>query len=436
MADFARSESPAVQKQLDRLSKASAAGDQLGLARITALLERLGNPHDSLPPAIHVAGTNGKGSTCAFLRAILAAAGLSVHTFTSPHLVRFNERIRIAGALVGDRELAALLREVIDSGAGIDPTFFEVTTAAAFLGFARTPADACVIEVGLGGRLDSTNVLNRPLSTAIAGLGIDHGQWLGRTLAEIAGEKAAIAKSGVPLVTQRYTPAAAQVVQQTAEKAGAQWVARGALWNARIVRDHLHYRDRLGGLTLPLPRLRGRHQADNAALAVAILRHQDLLPIPDDAMAEGIRTADWPARLQPLGNGPLLGLVPKGSEIWIDGGHNGHAARSVADHFRRSDPNGLPLVLIFGCLTSKQPRSILRPFQDLASTIVTVPVPDHDSLTPESLASLADELGFQASLAANLETALKRIDAPSRVLIFGSLYLAGAALQANGFRPS
>ena len=209
MADFARSTDPQVQAQLDRLSKLSPAGDRLGLERIAALLERLGRPHDELPPVFHVAGTNGKGSTIAFLRAALEASGYKVHAFTSPHLVRFNERMRIAGRLIDDDELAELLSEMIDAGAGIEPSFFEIATAAAFLAFARTPADACILEVGLGGRLDATNVIEQPLVTGIANLGLDHQQFLGDELVGIAGEKAAIAKRGVPLVTQLYPPAIA-----------------------------------------------------------------------------------------------------------------------------------------------------------------------------------------------------------------------------------
>lgn len=281
MADFARSESPAVQAQLDRLDKLSPGGDRLGLDRITRLMERLGRPQDKLPPVFHVAGTNGKGSTCAFLRAILERADFTVHMFTSPHLVRFNERIRIAGKLIGDDELARLLSEVLDASEGIEPSFFEVTTAAAFLAFSRRPADACIVEVGLGGRLDATNIIEHPLVCGVAGLGIDHRQWLGRTIADIGGEKAAIAKRGVPLVTQRYPPQAAQRVQQVAEAVGAPWIGRGALWDSRILRGEIHYRDRFGSLVLPVPALRGQYQSENAALAVAMLRNQDRLDISD-----------------------------------------------------------------------------------------------------------------------------------------------------------
>jgi dihydrofolate synthase/folylpolyglutamate synthase len=435
MADFARSESAAVQAQLDRLARLSPGGDRLGLDRISRLLDLLGRPQDRLPPVFHVAGTNGKGSTCAFLRSILESAGFTVHVFTSPHLVRFNERIRIAGKLIADDELASLLKEVLDSSAGIEPSFFEVTTAAAFLAFARTPADACVVEVGLGGRLDATNVIERPLVCGIAGLGVDHKQWLGRSIAGIGAEKAAIAKAGVPLVTQRYPPDAARRVQQTAEAAGAPWIGRGALWESRILRGKIHYRDGNGALELPMPGLAGHYQADNAALAVAMLRFQDRFGVSNEAMAEGIRTANWPARLQKLGPGPLANGLPPGSELWVDGGHNGAAARLVADFVRRAFEPDLPLAILFACLSSKDPRAVLKPFRGLAEQVHTLPITGHDHRSPDALAGLARELGFRASANESVGEALDRVKQPSRVLVFGSLYLAGEVLRENGEVP-
>ncbi|NUQ17716.1 MAG: bifunctional folylpolyglutamate synthase/dihydrofolate synthase, partial [Sphingomonas sp.] len=330
MADFARSAHPGVQEQLDRLSKLSPAGDRLGLQRITALLDRLGRPQDALPPVFHVAGTNGKGSTVAFIRAALEASGHSVHAFTSQHLVRFNERIRVAGRLIEDDELASTLAEVINAGAGIEPSFFEVATAAALLVFARTPADACILEVGLGGRLDATNVIERPLITGIANLALDHQQFLGDGLADISGEKAAIAKAGVPLVTQLYPPLVRKRIEQAADERGALWLPRGGAWDAAAERGKLRYRDRAGRLVLPLPRLNGRHQAMNAGLAVAMLRHQDMLHVPSPALSAAMGWADWPARLQRLAAGPLVG----DREVWLDGGHNPSAARQIATFAR------------------------------------------------------------------------------------------------------
>jgi dihydrofolate synthase/folylpolyglutamate synthase len=435
MADFARSASATVQAQLDRLEKLSPGGDRLGLERIARLLDRLGRPQDRLPSVFHVAGTNGKGSTCAFLRAMLEAAGQRVHVFTSPHLVRFNERIRIAGELITDDELAQLLGEVLDAGQGIEPSFFEATTAAAFLAFERASADSCVIEVGLGGRLDATNVIDHPLVCGIAGLGIDHRQWLGRTMSGIAGEKAGIAKRGVPLVTQRYAPRAAQAILAKAEAAGAKWVGRGALWDSRVIRGRIRYRDRGGALDLPLPAMHGRYQAENAALAVAMLRHQDQFRLEAAALADGIRSARWPARMQQLKPGPVQRDLPKGSELWVDGGHNGAAARLVADFARQAFTPELPLVLLFASLSSKDPRAMLKPFAGLAAEVHTLPIRDHDSRTPEELCALAGDLGFKATANETIEQALGRIATPSRVLVFGSLYLAGELLEANGEMP-
>ena len=256
MADFARSTHPDVQAQLDRLSKLSPAGDRLGLERILELLERLDRPQDRLPPVFHVAGTNGKGSTVAFLRAALEASGHEVHAFTSPHLVRFNERIRVAGRLIDDDDLAAFLTEVLDASAGIEPSFFEVATAVALVAFARTPADACILEVGLGGRLDATNVIDRPLITGIANLALDHQQFLGHGLTDIAAEKAGIAKRDVPLITQLYPPAVASRIDEIAHEKGAIWLPRGAIWDAIIRQGRLRYVDEQGMLDPPLPRLR------------------------------------------------------------------------------------------------------------------------------------------------------------------------------------
>ena len=436
MGDSARSDSAAVQAQLDRLAKLSPGGDRLGLDRISRLLDRLGNPQRKIPPVFHVAGTNGKGSVCAFLRGMLEAAGHKVHMFTSPHLVRFNERIRIAGKLISDDELAQLLEEVLDASAGIEPSFFEVTTAVAFVAFARHHADCSIVEVGLGGRLDATNVIEQPLVCGIAGLGVDHRQWLGRRIGDIAAEKAGIAKPGVPLVTQRYPPQAAQRVQQAAEAAGAPWVGRGALWDMRVIRGHIHYRDRLGALKLPLPRLLGRFQSENSALAVAMLRQQEKLAVSPDAMASGIRWADWPARLQMLRAGPLTKILPGGSELWIDGGHNGAAARLVADHVGKAWARDLPLALLFASLSSKDPKAMLKPFRGFVSQVHTLPIADHDHRSPEELARLAAELGFEAMASSSLKQALGRIGKPSRVLVFGSLYLAGEALKANGEFPA
>jgi dihydrofolate synthase/folylpolyglutamate synthase len=431
VADFARSTHPGVQAQLDRLSMVSPGGDRLGLERIAAVLERLDRPQDRLPPVFHVAGTNGKGSTCAFLRAGLEAAGHKVHAFTSPHLVRFNERIRVAGRLIDDETLSALLTEVLDAGACTEPSFFEVATAAAILAFARTPADACILEVGLGGRLDATNLVEHPLVTGIANLALDHQQFLGHGLADIAAEKAAIAKRGAPLVTQLYPPAVGNRIGEIARAAGSPWLHRGGAWDAIVRQNRLRYRDEQGELDLPLPRLPGRHQAMNAALAVAMLRHQGKLNIPASALTAAMGWADWPARLHHLAPGPL----GADREVWLDGGHNPSAARHIATFAKRGFSDGKPLHLIFASLATKDPGGMLEPFAGIARQVHTVPIPDHACFSPDDLAEIAAELGFRAESHDDLEQALAAIPPDARVLIFGSLYLAGAVLAANDQVP-
>ena len=431
MADFARSTHPGVQGQLGRLSKLSPAGDRLGLERIAAVLDRLGRPQDRLPPVFHVAGTNGKGSTVAFLRAALEASGHSVHAFTSPHLVRFNERIRVGGRLIDDETLALLLTEVLDAGAGIEPSFFEVATAAALLAFARTPADACILEVGLGGRLDATNVIERPLVTGIANLALDHQQFLGSGLSDIAGEKAGIAKAAVPLLTQLYPPTVANRIGEVARQAGAPWLPRGRSWDAIIRQGRLRYSDERGMLDLPTPRLPGRHQVMNAALAVAMLRHQDRLHVPNPALTAAMGWADWPARLQHLAPGPLLGK----RDAWLDGGHNPSAARHVATFAKRHLIGDKPLHLVFASLTTKDPGGMLKPFGGIAAEVHAVPIPDHSCFAPDDLVEIAADLGFSADAHDSVEEAIASIPGGARVLIFGSLYLAGAVLAANDQVP-
>ena len=431
MADFARSAHPGVQAQLDRLSSLCAPGDRLGLERIAAVLEKLGRPQDRLAPLFHVAGTNGKGSTVAFLRAALEASGHSVHAFTSPHLVRFNERIRIAGKLIDDETLSDLLTEVLDAGSQIEPSFFEVATAAAMLAFARTPADACILEVGLGGRLDATNVIDRPLVTGIANLALDHQQFLGHGLTDVAAEKAAIAKVGVPLVTQLYPPEVGSRVAEIARERGAPVLARGGIWDAIVQQGRLHYRDEQGELNLPVPRLPGRHQGMNAALAIAMLRHQHVLPVPRSALSAAMGWADWPARLQQLASGPLVG----NREVWLDGGHNPSAARQIASWAKHVFADTRPLHLIFASLTTKDPAGMLEPFKDIVERVHMVPIPDHSSFSPDELTAIARSLAMPADAHGDVAQALVLVPNDARVLIFGSLYLAGTVLEANEQLP-
>jgi dihydrofolate synthase / folylpolyglutamate synthase len=435
MADHAHSDDAAVQAQLNRLTMLSPGRDVLGLERIAALMQRLGNPQNALPPVFHVAGTNGKGSTCAFLRAALEAAGKSVHVYSSPHLVRFNERIRVAGKLIDDATLAPLLAEVLDCSEDIHPSFFEATTAAAFLAFARTPADAAVIEVGLGGRLDATNIIAAPAVCGIAQLGIDHEAFLLDPengpplppLERIAFEKAGIAKPGVPLVTMTYALDVAARIDRIAAETCCDWYPKGSVWDAVTYEGALHYRDLGGKLKLPLPALQGAHQAMNAALAVAMIRHQTAVTVPKAALKAGVGWAHWPARLQRLAPGPLVGE----REVWLDGGHNEAAGATVAEFIAS---RGEPLHLITGMLANKDARGLLSHFEGLASHFTAVPVPGHPCHPPEDLAAIATHLGMDSATAPDIETALARTDAPVTLFLV-SLYLAGAVLKANDQLP-
>ncbi|MGN6689699.1 MAG: bifunctional folylpolyglutamate synthase/dihydrofolate synthase [Sphingopyxis sp.] len=444
MPDHARSSDPAVQAQLDRLAALSPGRDILGLERISEICRRLDDPQDKLPPVFHVAGTNGKGSTCAFLRAAIEAAGLTTHVYSSPHLVRFNERIRLAGTLIEDAHLAALLGEVLDVAEGLQASFFEVTTAAAFLAFARTPADACIVEVGLGGRLDATNVIAHPLVCGIASLGIDHEAFL---LApednvptappdRIAFEKAGIAKAAAPLVTQAYPASVRAEIARQAVKAETHVIARGDDWDAHARGGALHYRDGNGALTLPLPAMAGSHQADNAALAVAMLRHQAALDIPDRALAEAMTRAHWPARMQRLGDGPLKALLPEGTALWLDGGHNPDAGAALANAL----PDEPPLHIVCGLLANKDAIGFLRPFADRIASFQAVPVPGHEHHVPADLCHrMQSEFGIaDARPCEDVRAALTFIRehrTPADVLVCGSLYLAGIVLDLNGELP-
>ena len=430
MKDFGRSDDPRVQAQLDRLAALSLPQGRLGLETMQALMERLGNPHRQLPPVFHVAGTNGKGSTCAFLRAMLEAEGYKVHVTTSPHLVRYNERIRLAGELVSDEALAALLEEVLDAGSDLAPSFFEVTVAAAFLAFSRVPADACVVEVGLGGRFDATNVLEPDVLAAcgIAALGIDHERFLlapeegvpVAPMARIAFEKAGIAKPGVPLVTLGPTMSAAAEIMGVAERVDAPLHMEGVDWQAIPMADCFHLVDAYAQLSLPVPTMPGQHQVANAALAAAMLHYQRKVLVTADAMAAGIVKARWPARLQRLKQGALA----DGREIWLDGGHNPNAAEMLARHFA-----GQQVHLVIGMIEGKDAAGFMRTLGRIPASVTVVPVPTHESHRVEAF-------GPNARAAASVEEALLGVpsgDYP--ILIAGSLYLAGEVLRLNDEAP-
>jgi dihydrofolate synthase / folylpolyglutamate synthase len=428
-----------------RLARLHPKKIDLSLGRIERLLERLGNPERRQAPVIHVGGTNGKGSTVAFLRAILEAAGLGVHVYTSPNLVRFNERIRLAanggGVHVGDDELGDALAECERVNAGDPITFFEITTAAAFLIFSRHPADALLLEVGLGGRLDATNVVDKVAAAVVTPVSIDHTEFLGPTLKDIAGEKAGILKRGVPAVIAHQDVEAMRVLERTAQKVGAPLSVSGQQWSAHEERGRLVYSDEKDLIDLPRPRLLGRHQIENAGAAVAALRATRAFDVPAAAFEAGMTRVDWPARMQLLASGRLPALLPEGAELWLDGGHNVACALAVAASLAELEERvPRPLVLVVGMLGTKDTDGFLACFTDLARHVFAVPVPAEVARTPAEVATAAKEAGLAAEPTKSVEEALSRVDAlkletPPRVLITGSLYLAGAVLAANGTPP-
>jgi dihydrofolate synthase / folylpolyglutamate synthase len=423
---------------LDDLTALHTQEIDLNLVRVARLMEKLGNPHLRMPPVFHVAGTNGKGSTVAYLRACLEATGKRVHVYTSPHLVRFNERIRLAGQLISDDDLVSVLRDVRNIN-GDDPiTFFEVTTAAAFLAFSRIAADAVVLEVGMGGRLDATNIIPYPAVTGIAQLALDHQPFLGSTLVKIAGEKAAIAKRGVPLVYQKYDRLVTQKVAEVAMLAGAKPLARGADWDSALYQGQLHYKDATGKLEMPPPRIAGAHQLDNAALAIAMLRHQNAIAVPDSAIRAGLGWAEWPARLQRLSHGNLAALLPPDAQLWLDGGHNPAAGKALAAHFAAL---GQKPMLITAMLANKDAMGFLKVFENLATHVVALERPKdahiwHDAAAIAAYAgALALPCTTAEDLPAALQAAVKTGGPAATILICGSLYLAGDVLAQNGMLP-
>jgi dihydrofolate synthase/folylpolyglutamate synthase len=425
-----------------RLSALHPERIDLSLDRMHRVLARLQNPEKKMPPVIHVAGTNGKGSTVAYLRAVLEAAGLRVHTFTSPYLVRINECFRLAGALVGDDELQAAFERVEQANAGEPLTFFEAKTAAAFCLFAKHPADVLLLEVGLGGRLDSTNVIEAPLASVITPLSMDHMEFLGDTLTAIAGEKAAIIKRNVPVIVAEQPDEAMAVIEAQARRMRAPLHAAGQQWHVSIERGRLVYQDERGLMDLAAPRLFGRHQFDNAGLAIATLRAIETMKL-GHAAYEGIANAEWPARMQRLSTGKLIALGPPGCEIWLDGGHNAEGGRVAAAALGDLEERvSRPLVVIAGMMAAKDAKAFLANFAGLTRHIMAVEIPDQDkAMPPDRLADAARSLGMRVEIAGSVEAALRSIaklayEVPPRILITGSLYLAGPVLAMNGTPPS
>jgi len=460
---------PPVDAIVARLAALHPKRIDLSLDRIERLLAALDHPERKLPPVIHVAGTNGKGSTIAFLRAILEAAGKRVHVYSSPHLVRFNERYRLGGqpksdisefgqskkpnsgkpefgcegVLVSDAELSATLEECERANAGAPITVFEITTAVGLVLFARHPADVLLMEVGLGGRLDATNVVDHPLATIITPISIDHTDFLGDTLEKIANEKAGILKRGTPAIVAAQARDALAVIERQAAQLNAPLKIAGEDWTATEERGRLVYQDEAGLLDLPAPKLYGRHQFENAGLAIAALRAIKPFKIAPAAYEAGMVKADWPARLQRLAAGRLVELAPAGSELWLDGGHNPDGGRAVAAALADLEERvSRPLVLIVGMLASKDCEGFLSNFTGLARRMIAVPVPGAEKgLSAEAVADAARAIGLPATSRDNLIEALDAtrkldLDPPPRILITGSLYLAGEVLRENGTLPS
>jgi dihydrofolate synthase / folylpolyglutamate synthase len=405
----------------------------LSLDRMHRILALLGNPERSLPPVIHVAGTNGKGSTQAFLRAMLEAAGLSIHAYTSPHLVKFHERIRVAGKLISEEQLSSLLEECEAANGGEPITFFEITTVAAFLAFSRTPADYLLLEVGLGGRLDATNVIDRPKACAITSIGLDHQQYLGETLELIAREKAGIIKRGVPCVVGPMPVEARSAIEDVAEHARAPLAIAGQDWDCYQQHGRLVFQDGDGLLDLPPPRLPGPHQVNNAGNAIAVIRALKDHRITDDHIAIGLQSVEWPARLQRLKGGALSALLDVQSELWLDGGHNADAGVVLADALKAMPPK--PLIIVWGMLNTKDATQFFRPLAELANHVVTLSIPNEINAIPaDILTQTVQQLGTNSSTANNVVDAVKKaagISPAARILICGSLYLAGHVLSAE-----
>jgi dihydrofolate synthase/folylpolyglutamate synthase len=407
----------------------------LSLDRVRRLLAALGDPQQHLPPVIHVAGTNGKGSTIAFLRACLEAAGYRVHVYTQPHLVRFNERIRLAGKLIDDAPLIALLVECERVNARAPITYFEITTAAAFLAFQRVPADIVLLETGLGGRFDATNLIEQPSVTAITPVSLDHQHFLGDTVAAIAGEKAGIIKRARPIVLAPQRADAQGVIEARAAALGAPPFRHGSEWRAAPTPNGLRYEGRRWpGIDLPPPALAGPHQYDNAGTALAVLDRLEGFELTATALARGMREVEWPARLQRLAAGRLARLLPPGWELWLDGAHNqagGAALAAMAASWQEK-----PLSLVFGILRSHDARALLRPLAPLVAGLAAVAIPgEANTLSGEAAAAAAREVGIAARSYDGIAAAIGAASCgatPGRVLICGSLYLAGRVLAENG----
>jgi dihydrofolate synthase/folylpolyglutamate synthase len=435
---------PPIAEILDRLAKLHPKLIDLSLDRMTGALSRLGDPHLALPPVIHVAGTNGKGSTSAFARALLEASGRTVHVYTSPHLVKFNERFRLGapggGKLVDDATLADILLEVERVNAGQAITQFEITTIAGLMLFARHPADAVILEVGMGGRFDATNVVPRPAVSVITPVSIDHAEFLGDTIGKIAGEKAGILKRGRPAVIARQDPEAMAVIEAAADVTRSRLAVSGLDWFARLENGRFVFQDEDGLVDTPAPRLPGAHQVENAGTAIAAVKTAGFV-LDEASIARGLQTVTWPARLQRL-TGAVAQALPTGSEVWLDGGHNpggGEVLSAAMAAMQARQPR--PLVIIAGMISTKDPRGFLTFFQRFAPKLLAVPFAYPAALSAEALAAAARDIGLDARAMTSLDAALAAVRTdpgglPPRVLLTGSLYLAGEVLRQDGWTPA
>ena len=408
----------------------------LSLDRMWRILERLGNPQNKLPPVIHIAGTNGKGSTLAMTRAMMEAAGLKVHCYTSPHLVKFHERIRVAGELISEDALSALLEECEQANGTEQITFFEITTAAAFLAFSRSSADYLILEVGLGGRLDATNVIDRPALSLITSIGLDHQQYLGETIEEIAREKAGILKRGAVGVVGVQSAEVRDEIENVAEKVGAPLRIANQDWQCYTQHGRLVFQDENGLLDLPLPALQGPHQIDNAGNAIAAIRALNDPRISDAAIEIGLRNVTWPARMQRLTNGHLNELVSLDAELWLDGGHNEPAGVVLAQTLKEMNlKHPKPIIMIWGMLNTKHAGAFIANFKDTIERVIAIAIPgEANTIAAEELVEIAQRNGLASSSAASLEKALEQaavLHPAPRIVICGSLYLAGHVLAAQ-----
>ncbi|MBO0735843.1 MAG: bifunctional folylpolyglutamate synthase/dihydrofolate synthase [Alphaproteobacteria bacterium] len=419
---------------LERLGRLHPKLIDLSLGRVERLLAALGNPQDKLPPVVHVAGTNGKGSTVATLRACLEAGGYRVHAYTTPHLVRFHERIRLCGRLIEEETLIALLEECERANDGSPITYFEITTAAALLAFTRTPADIVLLETGLGGRLDATNVIRRPAVTAITPISLDHQSFLGDSISAIAAEKAGILKPAVPAVIGPQPQEAQTVIAARADKLGVRLHRWKHEWHCEAAGDGMRFSSEQWRLDLPLPSLVGTHQIANAGGAIACLEQLHGFPLPAEAIATGLRRIEWPARLQRLTRGPLVEMMPEGWELWLDGGHNPGAGAILADS--AAGWRDRPLYLVVGMLKTKDATGFLAPLAPHARALAGVTIPDEENPLPaEAIAETARSIGMIATTTASVAAALTQFvrERPTgRVLICGSLHFAGTVLRENG----